>query len=324
MIITKTPLRISLAGGGTDLKKFYSKNNGLVFNLCINKYIYVVVKKQPEIVDYKYRINWSKNEFKNSINSIEHPIIRETLKYFKIYSPIEITTFSDIPANTGLGSSSAFTVGLVNALSVYLKKKYSKKKIADVAADIEINFVKRNIGKQDHYATSIGGINKIKFLRNGKVILNNLNFSKKVINGFENSSMLFYTYKQRDAGYELSKQFSRFKDNEIKLIEIKNLVSDAIAAFSSLDIKKLGSIIDKNWQIKSSMSTSVSNKSINDNYNKAKSKGAYGGKILGAGNGGFLFLLAKSDDQKNIIKKLNQYTRINFKLDLDGTQVIYN
>ena len=149
LVISKTPLRISLFGGGTDLKSYYKNNKGAVMSFSINKFLYVILKKNEKVVDFKYRVNWSKTEFANKIEDIEHPIVRETFKHFKINFPIEVSTFSDIPANTGLGSSSSFCVGLIHCLSQLLKLNYSIKKIASLAAKIEIDILKRNIGKQN-------------------------------------------------------------------------------------------------------------------------------------------------------------------------------
>ena len=175
LVISKTPLRVSLFGGGTDLKSFYKLYGGAVLSFTINKFLYVIVKKNAKVVDFKYRINWSKTEFANKIDDIEHPIVRETFRLFKIDFPIEVSTFSDIPANTGLGSSSAFAVGLINSLSRLLNLNYSSKKIAELASKIEVDILKRNIGKQDHYASAYGGMNKIEFNKTGKVKVSKFN-----------------------------------------------------------------------------------------------------------------------------------------------------
>ena len=191
MIITRTPFRISLAGGGTDIRSYYKIEPGKVINMSIDKYLYVVVKKQLGVVEYKYRINWSTVEFCNKIEQIKHPIVREALKYFKIDFPIEITTFSDVPANTGLGSSSSFTVGLVYALSSFLGLKNSKYNIASTAANIEINLVKRFfIGKQDHFSSSYGGINVFSFYKNEIVNVEPIIYKNSTLSKLENSLIL--------------------------------------------------------------------------------------------------------------------------------------
>ena len=163
MIITRTPFRISLAGGGTDLKSFYGNESGKVISTSINKFIYVVIKPQLGIVEYKFRINWSKVEYTNSIDQIQHPIVREALKLFEIDFPIEITTFTDIPGQTGLGSSSAFAVGLVHALHALKGQMVTKHTLAEEAAYIEVDLLKRTMGKQDHYASAYGNLNIFTF-----------------------------------------------------------------------------------------------------------------------------------------------------------------
>ena len=172
MIITRTPFRLSFFGGGTDLRTFYSKSDGEVLSAAIDKYLYVVVKKKLGLVEHKYRINWSTVEFTNKINQIKNPVARECLKYFKIDYPIEITTFADIPANTGLGSSSAFAVGLVNALFALEGRYSSKYEIASIAAKIEIDILGRKIGKQDHFACCYGNVNNLVFKSDETVVIN--------------------------------------------------------------------------------------------------------------------------------------------------------
>ena len=209
MIITRTPFRISFLGGGSDMKSFYKNSPGRVISTSIDKYLYVMVRKQLGIVEYKYRINWSKVEFKNSVKDIEHPIIREALKYFKIDFPIEISTFADIPSNTGLGSSSAFAVGLVNALTAIKGIKVTKYDIANIAAKLEIDILKRNIGKQDHFACSYGGLNSFTFEKNEKVTVEPILISKKNLSKLEDGILLgVYKTKKRDASDVLKIQKS--------------------------------------------------------------------------------------------------------------------
>ena len=213
MIITKTPFRISLAGGGTDFKSFYEKKEGKVLSFAIDKYIYVLVNRPVGIVDYKYKISWSKVEFCNKIEEIEHPIVREILKYFNINYPVEISTFSDIPSNTGLGSSSAFAVGLVNAILNLENKKITKYKIAEIASKIEVDILKRPMGKQDHYACCFGNVNSIKFTKN-KITVNPVLKNKKFINIVRNNFLLFFTNIRRNSSDILKKQFNISRHQE--------------------------------------------------------------------------------------------------------------
>ena len=252
MIITRTPFRISFFGGGTDFKSFYSKTDGEVMSATIDKYLYVVVKKKLGIVEHKYRINWSKVEFTNKLNKIKNPIARECLKYFKINYPVEITTFADIPANTGLGSSSAFAVGLVNALFALEGKFVSKYQIASVAAKIEVEILKRKIGKQDHFACTYGNLNNFIFKKNEKVIINPIVSSSKTLTKLENNLIMFYTGQQRDSESVLKKQSKVNHKQFENLIRLKKLVntSKKILLNKKFDIKKFGNLLHQNWEIK--------------------------------------------------------------------------
>lgn len=215
MIISRTPLRISLAGGGSDIPEYYKKNKfGKVLSIGINRYLYVIVKKQINITDFKYKIRWSKYEQCNSVKEIKHPIIRETLKFFKINEAIEISTFSDAPESSGLGSSSTFAVGLINAILAYKNIQQTKGYIADLAADLEINKLKRKIGKQDHYAASYGGINEITFNSNDTVKVEPVFYKKQIVNKLEKNFILIYTKIQRNASKIISNiDFGKKKRN---------------------------------------------------------------------------------------------------------------
>ena len=295
MIITRTPFRISFIGGGSDMKSFYKKNIGRVISTTIDKYLYVMVRKQLGIVEYKYRINWSKVEFRNSVHDIEHPIIREALKYFKINFPIEISTFADIPSNTGLGSSSAFAVGLVNALTAIKGIKVTKYDLANIAAKLEIDILERNIGKQDHFACAYGGLNSFTFEKNEKVTVDPILISKHNLTLLEESILLGYTKIKRDASDVLKvqknlslKQISKLKKmiELVKQLEI-NLYSN------KLNIKKIGNNVDESWKLKREINPGSTSVNINNFYNLAKKSGSHGGKLLGAGRGGFILLFSE-------------------------------
>ena len=326
MIITRTPFRVSFFGGGTDLKSFYKKRSGQVLSAAIDKYLYVVVKKKLGIVEYKYRVNWSTVEFTNKISNIKNPVARECLRYFNINYPIEITTFADIPANTGLGSSSAFTVGLVNALYALKGKKVSKKKIATTAAKIEIDMIGRKIGKQDHFACCYGGLNIFKFYSNETVKVLPLNILKKNINKLEKNIILFYTKIKRNSHKVLKVQQNINKLQFNSLNEMKDLVdkSKKIIIGNKIDMKSFGSLLNISWNRKKKVNKNSSNKIIDEFYDKALYSGAYGGKLLGAGSGGFLMFIANKKIQKKIIKNLSKLNYLNLKFDYSGTKVTYN
>ena len=224
MIITRTPFRISFAGGGTDLRAFYSLEPGQVISTSINKYIYVVVKKQIGIVEHKYRINWSKVEFKDRVEDIEHPIVREALIMFGIDFPIEITTFTDIPGQTGLGSSSAFAVGLVHALHALKGEMVSKHTIASEAAYIEVDLLGRSMGKQDHFASAYGSLNVFTFNPDETVVVEPVLYEPSIKKDIENNLLLFYLKSKRDASKILESQQRETQNNMVELRNLKNLV----------------------------------------------------------------------------------------------------
>ena len=325
MIITRTPFRVSFFGGGTDLKTFYSKTDGEVLSAAIDKYLYVVVKKKLGIVEHKYRVNWSTVEFTNKINEIKNPVARECLKYFKIDYPIEITTFADIPANTGLGSSSAFMVGLVNALFALEGKLASKYEIASIAAKIEIDILGRKIGKQDHFACCYGNVNYLIFKSNENVIINPIVASPEVIKKLENNMILLYTNQKRNSESVLKNQYKIKKNQFEELKRMRDLVkiSRNMILNKNFNIKKFGNLLDKNWQIKKEINKFSSNNLIDNYYKTAIRNGAYGGKLLGAGNGGFLLFIASKLSQQKINKKLKKLKKMCIKFDYSGTRITY-
>lgn len=324
MIISRTPFRISFVGGGTDLPSFYLKEPGQVLSTAIDKYIYVVVKRQIGIVEFKYRVNWSKVEFRNRIEDIEHPIVRETLLIMGIDFPIEITTFADIPANTGLGSSSAFTVGLLHALYALKGEMVTKYTLASRAAYIEMVLLKRNMGKQDHFASTYGGINVFTFSADDKVSVDPVFYPVEVKDQLEKNLLLFYTKVKRDASEVLAKQNKSTQEKRHTLRAMRDLVPtfrDLLSNLESLD--KVGSILDAGWQLKRTITDEISSEEIDTYYDAAKKAGALGGKLLGAGGGGFLLFYANQKDHKKIINEMGRLFRLQIKLDLSGSRITY-
>jgi D-glycero-alpha-D-manno-heptose-7-phosphate kinase len=326
LFISKTPLRISLFGGGTDLKSYYKKENGAVMSFSINKFLYVILKKNERLVDFKYRINWSKTEFANKINEIEHPIVREVFRMFKIDFPVEVSTFSDIPANTGLGSSSAFAVGLIHCISKFLNLKFSKNKIAEIAAKIEIDILKRNIGKQDHFASAFGGFNIIKFNKSEKVTVKKLKVSQQIVNKFNKSFLVFFLNKKRDASKILSNQKKLQKENFSSLDKIKKNVFMAEKLIKKKDpkiIENFGIILSEGWHWKKINNKSVSYKVVDKLYKEGIRLGSYGGKLLGAGGGGYFLFLTNSKSKKKMKSKFSNFSTIDVEIYQSGTEIIY-
>ena len=324
MIITRTPFRISFAGGGTDLKAYYTKENGKVISTSIDKYIYVVVKRQIGIVEHKYRINWSKVEFKDSIDAIEHPIVREALRLFSIDFPIEITTFTDIPGQTGLGSSSAFAVGLVHALHALKGEMVSKNKIAATAAQIEVDILGRSMGKQDHYASAYGNLNIFTFKKDGTVLIDPVLYRQEVKDAIEDNLHIFYLKSKRDASKILQVQEKQTPKIHKNLSELKSLVEPMSEIFSSgLDINKFGDLLHQGWIIKKGLTDLISSSDIDTYYKKSLDNGAIGGKLLGAGGGGFLLLYIEKDNQDSVISALSNLYHLNVRFDQGGTRITY-
>jgi len=324
MIISRTPFRISFVGGGTDLRSFYSEEPGQVLSTSIDKYIYVVVKRQIGIVEYKYRVNWSKVEFCNNIEEIEHPIVREALKLFEIDFPIEITTFSDIPGSTGLGSSSAFTVGLVHALYALKGKHATKHTLATEAGSIEVDILKRTMGKQDHFASAYGDLNVFTFNSDETISAEPVFYTDEVRNTLEQNIMLFYTELKRDASDVLETQDKVTADKRAVLSQMRDLVHPLREVLSgNKDMNTFGEILHEGWLLKKSITNEISNSQIDGYYEKALQAGAIGGKLLGAGGGGFLLLYVEPENQSKVIDALAELFCLDVKLDNAGTRITY-
>jgi len=324
IITTATPQRISFAGGGTDINYFYEKHGGLVLSTTIDKFIYVTVKVHNKLFKEKYRLSYSVTEHVDVLDEIKNEIARECIRYIGIDEPLYISSTSDLPALSGLASSSCFAVGLLNALHQLKGDHVSIAQIAEEACHIEINVLKKPIGKQDQYAAAFGGANLFTFNQNGRVVLAPVT-SNNIFNIFENS-MLFYTDIQRSADEVLSDQKSSFGSNENNLLEIKGLAAEFYDLISQdqISLEKLGQLLHQNWLSKKTLSEKVSNNLIDNYYDEALKSGAYGGKILGAGGGGFLFLIAPKVKHANIIKTLDKLEMIDFNFEPIGTRTLLN
>jgi len=327
IVVTRTPLRVSFLGGGTDIANFYKKYSGLSVASTINKFIYVTVKEHGKLFNRSFRLSYSKTENKNKLDNVQNDIIRETLKLIKVNKPLYISSISDIPANSGLGSSSAFTVGLVKALYEFKNIKISNLKIAKIASKIEIEKVRSPIGKQDQYSTAMGGFNSIFFKRNSSVVvkkINRINFINEI---FENC-VFIWLGKTRKTNNILAGQNKFFHLNKEKLIRIKQLANNFLdivkkKIFSLDDITKL---IDSSWGIKKTLSKKINNKKIQKIYNESIRNGCLGGKVLGAGGGGFLLVMIRKNRIKNFIKCMKNYDNnlmiSKFKFEPNGSEVI--
>ena len=319
MLITKTPFRISFFGGGTDLPSFYESNGGCVVSSSINKYIYLSMNKQFRTsgLNLKYSIN----EFAKTTESIKHPIIREIFIKYEI-SDVVLSSIADLPSNSGMGSSSSFTVGLINLCSSFSESKnLDKKQLSEEACKLEIDVLKEPIGKQDQYAASYGGLNRYHFNEDGTVDVEDLNLEKDY-EQIEKNLMLFHLGGSRKASSILKDQNKNLKTEKNAIdnsIYLKNLAKD----FNPEKIKKntdyLGELLNENWNFKKKISNKISSELIDQFYEDAISAGAIGGKLLGAGGAGFFLLYAREKDQKKVKEKLSKFYLEDFKLEKYGS-----
>jgi len=323
MIGTSTPFRISFVGGGSDLKAFYSRSPGCVISTTINKYMYIFIHKY---FDDRIQIKYSKTELVDCIEEIKHPIVREALKKFNL-NGIDINSIADIPAGTGLGSSSSYTVGLLHALYSYTGQPVSVETLAREACDLEIEILKEPIGKQDQYAAAFGGLNVIRFLPTGEVKVEPINMRPSAYDQLQDNLLLFYTGITRNASDVLIDQKHNLINKQVKfdsILRMTELVEKAIKNLCESDLDEFGKTLDENWNLKKSLSNKISNTNIDDIYSMAKKNGAVGGKLLGAGGGGFLLFYCRKDNQNTLREALKGLREINFKFDRIGTKVIYD
>ena len=318
MIITKTPFRISFVGGGTDHFNTSSKVPGRVICTTINKYMYVAVNQKH---DDKVRLSYSVTENVNNTKQLDHLIIRKTLEYFKINKGIEIVTIADIPSSgSGLGSSSTLTVGLTHALYEFKKRQINKKKLSQEACNIEINKCKKPIGMQDHYAAAYGGFNSILFKNNKTVTVNKVRISNNRLQNFKDHLIMFYSGINRKADNILGKIKKEKKENT-HYEKLSTLAKNFEDELTNGNLLNLGHILHENWMLKKNLHKSVSNIKLDNIYSNAISAGAIGGKLLGAGGGGYFLFFVKPEKQKDVKKKLSKYQCINFDFSNEGSTI---
>lgn len=324
MIITRTPFRISFAGGGTDLKEYYSKEEGLVLSVTINKYMYITINSLSQFYDHKMRIAYSQVEMVNSVEEIRHPLVREAVRMTDPGPGVEIHSMADIPAGTGMGSSSSFTVGLLNALYAYKGRLSSKEKLASRACQIEIEKVGEPIGKQDQYAASFGGMNIIRFLPDESVQVQPLPLKPVRLEDLNSRLMLFYTGIGRKASDILTQQK---KDTGRKLEVLSEMKSIALEQrdllLSDKPLGEFGALLHRAWLLKRSLTEKISTSHIDTIYQAALDAGATGGKLLGAGGGGFLLFYVEPENRVRLREALSELREVDFEFDRSGSQVIY-
>ena len=321
LILVRSPMRISFVGGGTDIKEYYENFGGSVFNAAINKYVYILINKYHD--KKKCILKYSKSENVNSVKDIKHPLIRNCLALTKIWG-LDIHSISDIPGGTGLGSSSSFTVSLINALHYYKNKKLSKHNLAKKACHVEINLLKAPVGKQDQYAASYGGVNTFIFKKNNDVIVKKF-INRSAIKNLKNNLLLINTNTQKINIPTLHEQRKnimkggkywdnlKFMRDSVEIFK-KNLIKN--------DLKVCGQILHENWEKKITLSKKINNPLFQEIYDESLKSGAYGGKICGAGGRGFLLLISPKQNHKIIKKKLNKLEFLDFNFDYSGSKQV--
>jgi len=330
MIITRTPFRIPLGGGGTDLPSYYRKYEGALITAAINKYMYININ-EPSIGN-TIKINYSETEEVglDNIDSIKHDIVRESLKYLKINRPLEISSMADLSAGTGMGSSSSYTVGLLKGLNQMLRRYIPLSELAEEACKIEIDLVGKPIGKQDQYAASFGGILQMSIDRLGRVIYMPLRLNPEVVYELENRLLMFYTGIRRDANTILKEQSDKAKVNNKTVInamhKIKDIGYDIRQNLVSGDVDKIGALMNEHWNVKKSISTKMSNSDMDNWYDLGIKNGALGGKVMGAGGGGFMVFCVENGGRKKLRSVMEKagLKFMDFRFDFEGVKTMAN
>ncbi|MBM09269.1 MAG: kinase [Magnetovibrio sp.] len=323
MIISRTPFRISLFGGGTDYPAWSSKFGGTVIGTTIDKYCYINVRVLPPFFDHNHRIVWSKIELVNEIDEIEHPAVRSILTDYGITKGMEIAYNADLPARSGLGSSSSFIVGLLNALSALNGSMISKKKLAQEAIRLEQDVMKESVGCQDQIWAAYGGINKINFRKDGSFNVSPIILTKQRKIDLHSSMMLFFTGFSRHASEIAATLIENINKKERHLHQIHSFVEDALKILqnSSSAIDDLGELLDQSWRMKRELANGVTTSNIDEIYNAGIEAGAIGGKLLGAGGGGFILFIVQPENREAVKRRLKKLIHVEFEFDTSGSKI---
>jgi D-glycero-alpha-D-manno-heptose-7-phosphate kinase len=324
MIITRSPLRISLGGGGTDLPSYYRRHSGFLISAAIDKFVYITLHQtfQQELI-----VKYSKMEHCQTVEDVQHPIVREALKLVGITDPhLEITSMADIPAGTGLGSSGSFTTALLKALHTYRKNIVHPRELAEQACDIEINKLKEPVGKQDQFIAAYGGLTCFKFLPNDTVEAQPLKITAETLYNLEDSLVMFFTGFTRSAGSILKEQDTKSKGNDQEMIEnlhfVKELGYQSMEALESGDLRKFAHLMNVHWQRKKQRAGGMSNSQIDKWYALALENGAMGGKLIGAGGGGFLMFYTEEKTKLRHALVNAGLREVRFRFDFEGTKTL--
>ncbi len=324
MIITRTPFRISFFGGGTDYPVWYEENAGAVLSTTINKYCYITCRYLPPFFDYKYRIRYTLREETVSVDDIQHPSVRECLKYVELTKGVEMLHTSDIPAQSGVGWSSAFTVGFLNALHALKGTMTTKRQLAREAIHMEQNVLKENVGSQDQVATAFGGLNRIEFGGERDFYVHPVTIGQEKLDFLQSRLMLFFTGFSRNATDIAGEQIKKTPSKKAELNTLRTLVDDALDVLGggTDGFAEFGKLLNESWKIKRSLTSLISTDKIDELYEAALQAGAAGGKLLGAGGGGFILFYVPEEKQQNVKDKLKGLLHVPFRFDTLGSQIV--
>ena len=324
IVLTRTPLRISFAGGGTDLAPYYETDHGAVFSSTIDQYVYVTVKRHGPVFDEKVRLNYSVSEAVSEVSAIRNDIARECLQFLEIAPPIYVSIVSDLPDSSGLGGSSAFAVGLLHALHTFRGERVTASQLADEASRIEIDILGQPIGKQDQYAAAFGGLNLFAFRAGGDVTVQPHRGLNGSVDDLFSRLLMVWTGHQRRSSSVLREQMDRTPEHHDVLqhmraqaYELQTLMADP-----KPDMRRLGSVLDEGWRLKRGLASSVSNQEIDAWYAAAREAGAMGGKLCGAGGGGFFLFVAEPEDQARVLSALPGLRHVPVSYEAHGSRVL--
>ena len=324
MIISRTPFRVSFFGGGTDYPVWYRENGGAVLSTTINKYCYISCRKLPPFFEYRSRILYSKMEYVREVSEIQHPAVREALRYLKIEEGVELHHDGDLPARTGIGSSSTFSVGLFHALYALLGRMTSKHQLAWDALHLEHALLQEAVGSQDPVAAAYGGLNRIDFLRDGSFTVSPVILRKERLVALQSYCLLIFTGFVRTASEIAEEQVREIPARKSELTRMHEMVGEAVGLLQgSGDLVEFGRLLHEGWQLKRRLSSRIATRETDAIYEAGLQAGAVGGKILGAGGGGFMLLFARPEDHARIREKLPKLLHVPFRFETLGSQIIH-
>lgn len=326
MIITCTPLRVSFLGGGTDYPEHFAQHGGATLGTSIDRCTYITVTPLAKFFDHKIRVSYSRTELCREIDEIQHPSVRECLRFLGIDGGVEIAVVTDLPARTGLGSSSSFTVGLLMALHAFQGRLVSTERLAEEAVHVEREMIKERVGLQDQYTCALGGFLHLRFSGRDRVQHANLPLQRERRQALRDRLMLFYTGQQRTAHQVLETQMARTRTGELTsyLLRMESLVREGLHVLcSETDLRTFGDLLHQGWTLKRQLSDAISNTLVDESYERARAAGAIGGKLLGAGGGGFLLLFAEPGDQARVREAMGDLPQVPFDFEDQGARIVY-